>query len=65
MACNISNRFPSLSPLSIRRERFHEVIVLIDRMNHDTESKEKKPTGKHYEKGENGKTRIYVPVVEY
>ena len=62
--CNISNRFPALSPLSIRRERFREVIVLIGRLNGTSEAKETKSMGKHYGKADNGKTRIYVPVVD-
>lgn len=38
--------FPALSPFDLRRERLHEVCLLIDRLNDYTKRSGKKANGK-------------------
>lgn len=42
LQCVICDRFPSLSPIQLRKESFHEVILLVTRLTkHNKQSKQK------------------------
>lgn len=55
----ICERFPNVTPFSIRREQISEVFLLIRRLKTYNAKENNK---KHYETV-NGKTRCYVPVM--
>jgi len=46
MELSLSERFPSLSPFSIRKERASEVFLLIRRLNNSTSKNNKKKSTK-------------------
>jgi hypothetical protein len=55
---SLCDRFPNLSPFDIRKQKFHEVFLLVRRLNKANENKGNSPQIKKV----NGKTRCYVPV---
>jgi len=57
---SLCNRYTCLSPFDVRRQRAAEVFLLIYRLNNLNEKEEQ---GKHYQKTETGKTKVYVPVI--
>lgn len=47
MTLNICDRFPSLSPFDVRRERLSEVLKLVSRMNKSNAHRAKESTQKN------------------
>lgn len=46
MEMNLSERFPSMTPLTLRKEKAHEVFLLLNRFNRYSRKKEKQENGK-------------------
>ncbi len=61
---SLCERFKCITPFDVRKECFDEVILLVKRLNNRVETQNVDLYNeKHYEKI-NGKTRVYVPVIE-
>jgi hypothetical protein len=46
MEVNLSERFPAMTPLTLRKERAHEVFLLINRYNRYSKKEAKQKNGK-------------------